>query len=455
MDPCLFLRILVGNFAIKFPANSKQSSSTASHTSTSPYYCKIRLSNRSNNQFPVHLAKIPLLSPQQQEPQHGSLSNSLAACFTLNETQIKNYSVPSENPPKLKIDIFKGSQGMSCGLLTGGKLLGRVSVTLGDLGESETRKRVIHSGWVSVGGGKKGSSAEFHLRVRAEPDPRFVFQFGGEPECSPQIFQVQGNTRQAVFTSKFSGCRNAGDRNLGTMTSMSEPGTPRNWLPSLGSNKDQSLKERKGWSITIHDLSGSPVAMASMVTPFVPSPRSDQVSKSNPGAWLILRPGHGTWNPWGRLEAWRDNSHSDAVSYRFDLLHDTATPTTVANSTISGKTGGKFTIDMSSSEATPVNSPHSSCDFGSGSASGSWSSSDFGSLPQVLYRGFVMSSSVEGAGKCSKPEVEVGVQHVTCTEDAAAFVALGAAMDLSMDACKSFSHRLRKELRQQSQGSVV
>lgn len=52
-------------------------------------------------------------------------------------------------------------------------------------------------------------------------------------------------------------------------------------------------------------------------------------------------------------------------------------------------------------------------------------------------------------GKSGKPTVEVGVKHVTCTEDAAAFVALAAAMDLSMDACGSFSKKLRKELRQQ------
>lgn len=59
-----------------------------------------------------------------------------------------------------------------------------------------------------------------------------------------------------------------------------------------------------------------------------------------------------------------------------------------------------------------------------------------------------MSSTVAGDGKRSMPEVEVGVQHVSCTEDAAAFVALAAAMDLSMDACRSFSQKLRKELRQ-------
>lgn len=57
-----------------------------------------------------------------------------------------------------------------------------------------------------------------------------------------------------------------------------------------------------------------------------------------------------------------------------------------------------------------------------------------------------MSSTVEGEGKCSRPAVEVGVQHVGCTEDAAVFVALSAAIDLSMDACRLFSHKMRKEL---------
>ena len=57
-----------------------------------------------------------------------------------------------------------------------------------------------------------------------------------------------------------------------------------------------------------------------------------------------------------------------------------------------------------------------------------------------------MSAVVEGEGRCSKPTVEVGVAHVGCAEDAAAFVALAAAVDLSMDACRLFSHKLRKEL---------
>lgn len=61
------------------------------------------------------------------------------------------------------------------------------------------------------------------------------------------------------------------------------------------------------------------------------------------------------------------------------------------------------------------------------------------------FRGFVMSSNVEGEGKVSKPMVQVAVQHVTCMEDAALFIALSAAIDLSMDSCRLFTHKLKKE----------
>ncbi|KAE8674355.1 hypothetical protein F3Y22_tig00111758pilonHSYRG00188 [Hibiscus syriacus] len=66
-----------------------------------------------------------------------------------------------------------------------------------------------------------------------------------------------------------------------------------------------------------------------------------------------------------------------------------------------------------------------------------------------------MPLTVDSMGKFSRTEVEVGGHHATCTVDAAAFVALAAAMDLSMDACPSFSRKLRKELRQQTEEFVV
>ncbi|XWS62496.1 hypothetical protein CRYUN_Cryun06bG0016100 [Craigia yunnanensis] len=467
MDPCPFVRILVGNLALKFPVSTKPSLSRI-HPSTSPCYCKIKLKN-----FPHQVATIRFIQSQEdsngQNPEsNNSFQKSIAACFSLSKSQVDRIISRGGSSYKLSIEVYAEPDGSTCGL-TSRKLLGRVSVPL-DLRGAESRPSVVHNGWIAIGqnrSNKNGSSAQLCLTVRTEPDPRFIFQFGGEPECSPQVFQVQGSVKQAVFTCKF-GFRSLSDRNLGSRSSLPESNTSRNWLPSVKTDKDKSSKERKGWSITIHDLSGSPVAMASMVTPFVPSPGSDRVSRSNPGAWLILRPGCGTWKPWGRLEAWREPGFTDALGYRFDFFNDdiaaTGTTTTVASSTLSTKLGGKFTMDMTTNIATPSISPQSSCDFGSGSRSwsrpGSGSGSDFGfgvSLsPQSLHGGgFVMSSTVEGAGKCSKPEVEVGVQHVTCTEDAAAFVALAAAMDLSMDACRSFSQKLRKELRQQTQNFVV
>lgn len=93
------------------------------------------------------------------------------------------------------------------------------------------------------------------------------------------------------------------------------------------------------------------------------------------------------------------------------------------------KKGGKFSIDGS----TPSR----------------------GLVPQAWpVEGFVMGSTVEGEGKVSKPVVQVAVQHVSRMADAALFIALSAAIDLSMDACQVFSRKLRKELCHEDRDSV-
>lgn len=192
----------------------------------------------------------------------------------------------------------------------------------------------------------------------------------------------------------------------------------------MGSERDHLGRDkRKGWTVTIHDLSGSPVAAASMITPFVPSPGSDRVSRSNPGAWLILRAtGSSTsnWKPWGRFEAWRERGPIDALGYKFELVTDNGpnNGVLIAESCISVRKGGQFRIDPSVG------------------VSRSW----------PFVGGFVMESTVEGEGRVSRPTVQVGVQHVSCMGDVALFIALSAAVDLSMDACQLFSHKLRKEL---------
>lgn len=439
MDPCPFVRLLVGNLALKVPVASKPARSVV-HPSSSPCFCKIKLKN-----FPLQTAVVPFIPPENQFPD-GQVQ-TLAASFHLSKADLEKLAAKSIFAGKLclKIAVYTGRRGTTCGV-NSGRLLGRVTVPL-DLAGTETRPCVFHNGWISVGKGTKGSSAQFHLNVKSEPDPRFVFQFDGEPECNPQVFQIQGSIRQPVFTCKFS-FRNTGGPNQRSRSLQSETISSRTWLSSFGSERERPGRERKGWSITVHDLSGSPVAAASMVTPFVASPGSDRVSRSNPGSWLILRPGDGTWKPWGRLEAWRERGSSDGLGYRFELIPDTnggmgAAGIVLSESTLGSNKGGKFVIDLgggSNGRATPGSatspacSPRSSGDFG------------YGLWPYCSYRGFVMSATVEREGKCSKPSVEISVQHVNCTEDAAAFVALAAAVDLSMDACRLFSHKLRKEL---------
>ncbi|KAJ0582988.1 hypothetical protein HanHA300_Chr04g0158151 [Helianthus annuus] len=380
MDPCPFVRLVVGSLALKFSGNPPLPSTT--------YYCKIKLNNS-----PTQIADVPYCPDNTTQ-----VSDQVQTCFSFKKSEFEKLSNGC-----LKIEVYSGRSGNPICGVGSGKLLGVVSVAL-----DSDDNWVLQNGWVGLGDKKK--SVQLHLNVWVEPDPRFVFEFEDEPECSPQVFQVNGNVRQAVFSCKFS---------------FRDSNEAAKWTK----DKVKPVKERKGWSITIHDLSGSPVAMASMVTPFVPSNGSDDVRRSNPGAWLILRPGHNTWKPWGRLEAWRESTN---LGYRFEVLPDAGIEAiTLSSSAISSKHGGKFTIDIGNGWGSPMTTP-----------TGSFDSS--GSEDIWMYQGgFVMSSKVGG-----RPEVEIGVQHVTCTEDAAAFVALAAAVDLSVDACQPFSRKLRKELRQ-------
>ncbi|KAI3460111.1 hypothetical protein Pfo_016774 [Paulownia fortunei] len=445
MDPCPFVRLTVGNLALKIPVATKPARS-AVHPSSSPCFCKIKLKS-----FPLQNAVVPYIPPENAQFPDGN-SQALAASFHLSKPDLDRLSGKSSlfstsKRPQLKISVYSGRRGSTCSV-NSGRLLGKISVPL-DLAAAESRAVVFHNGWINVGKETKGV-AQFHLNVKAEPDPRFVFEFDRDPECSPQVFQIRGTIRQPVFTCKFS-FRTA-DRNQRSRSLPSEYSSgARGWLSSFGSERERPGKERKGWSITIHDLSGSPVAAASMVTPFVASPGSDRVSRSNPGCWLILRPGDGTWKPWGRLEAWRERGAADGLGYRFELIPDSAAAAGIvlAESTLSCSKGGKFLIDLNAN-GTPAGTPRSAAASPGCSPRGS---GDFGNglWPYCMYRGFVMSARVEGEGsngrgKTAAPLVEVSVQHVNCTEDAAAFVALSAALDLSMDACRLFSHKLRKEL---------
>ncbi|KAG6498281.1 uncharacterized protein LOC121989646 [Zingiber officinale] len=431
MDRCPFIRIIVGNLALKVlvpPAPS-----------ASPCFAKIRF-----GKFPQQTANVPIIASDGNSVLDNT--DSIAGLFHLSKADLDRIAgksslfASSASRDKLNVSVYTGSQSQGGSFwLSSGKLLGKFTMRLdlkGIAKDGGTREAMeFHSGWVSIG--KKtakigkgspssswSSEAQLYLTVKAEPDPRFVFEFDGVPECSPQVLQVKGKMRQPVFTCKFS-CRNAVDRDICSRAAVSESRSSRKWLSSFGSEREQPGKERKGWSVTIHDLSGSPVALASMVTPFVATPGTDRVNRSNPGAWLVLRPVDGTWTPWGRLEAWRERGGAgagDNLGYRFALLPDDTVGTSInlSESTISTVKGGQFVIDL-----TGATGP----------------SRHFSS-----HRGFVMSVTVAGEGRGGRPTVEVAAQHIGYSEDAAVFVALAAAVDLSMDACRLFSQRLRKGL---------
>lgn len=423
MDPCPFVRLIVESLALKLPAVSKPAGPGV-HPSTSPCFCTLHITDHPS---PLQTAPLPLASSSSpvtaltETPDPASLS--LPVVFSLDQKALAQKL-------SLIVSVYSGRTGSTCGF-SAGRQLGRVRVAV-DVETATARAMVMQSGWVSLGSGR--SVARLHLVVRAEPDPRFVLQFGGEPECSPVVYQMQGGgsggglIRQPVFSCRFSADRRRNTRSRSLPPESSRNGVIRGWLASFGSERDHHRREqRKGWTVTIHDLSGSPVAAASMITPFVPSPGSDRVSRSNPGAWLILRAtgsSASSWKPWGRLEAWRERGPFDALGYRFELVTDNGGPNNgvlIAESSVSVRKGGCFMIDPS---------------VGGDAVSRSW----------PFVGGFVMESTVEGEGKISKPTVQVGVQHVSCMADVALFVALSAAVDLSMDACQLFSRKLRKEL---------
>ncbi|PQQ10670.1 uncharacterized protein Pyn_18956 [Prunus yedoensis var. nudiflora] len=395
MDPCPFVRLNVDSLALKLP-HATRPAGPGVHSSTTPCFCELKIKN-----FPSQTALLTLSnSLSDSSPPDSSTS---APGFHVDSTLLRRLS---GKPVTLRVSVYTGRMGRTCGV-TSGKLLGRVHLSI-DLDSARVHPTVIHNGWMKLGKDREKPSARLHLTVRAEPDPRFVFQFGGEPECSPVVFQIQGrDIRQPVFSCKFSADRNSRFRSLQSdFTSMNN----RGWMRTFSGDRERPGRERKGWMITIHDLSGSPVAAASMITPFVPSPGSDRVSRSNPGAWLILRP-HGfsvsSWKPWGRLEAWRERGPIDGLGYKFELVTDNgpSSSITIAEGTMSVKKGGQFCIDSSLMRDSALNS-------------------------RSPVKGFVMGSTVEGEGKVSKPSVQVGVQHVTCMADAALFVALSAAIDL-------------------------
>ncbi|KAF8747277.1 hypothetical protein HU200_013267 [Digitaria exilis] len=399
MDPQPFVRLSVGQLGLKLPGGN---ASTSKAAATRLCDCEIRLGG-----FPVQTAQVPLIhSSEFIDP----FTN--AAVFSLDESDLKAMASPGSffrRAPRrsssscLEVAVYLARFGARCGVAWRKQLVGVFRVELASSEEWREGKPVLlHHGWAGIGKGE--ARPELHVRVKMEADPR---------------------------------------------PSQSDSLGGQYWSSSSGSEEkdmvEMARRERKGWKVAIHDLSGSAVAAAFMATPFVPAPGGDTVARSNPGAWLIVRAdttgSSDSWHPWGRLEAWRESSSSspapassrDTVRLRLHLLPDGQINdcVLVSETPLSSEKGGEFSIDMDR-ELSPVMAAaaeHCAASLGEVCAGG----------------GFVMSCRVEGEARSSRPLVQLAMRHVTYMEDAAMFVALAAAVDLSVKACRPFPRKPNKK----------
>ncbi|GLT58973.1 hypothetical protein SLA2020_344870 [Shorea laevis] len=420
MDPQAFTRLSIGSLGLRFRASTLNSSKSGANAFPSPCSCEIRLRG-----FPIQTTSVPLVSCPEATPD----IHSIASSFYLEEADVKALLTPGcfySSHASLEITVFTGKKGLYCGRGVKKQQIGTFKLNVGpEWGEG--KPVILFNGWIGIGknkndGGKLG--AELHLRVKLDPDPRYVFQFEDVTRLSPQIVQLQGSIKQPIFSCKFS-------RDSYGRVAQGDP------LSTYCSEIETERRERKGWKVKIHDLSGSAVAAAFITTPFVPSTGCDWVAKSNPGAWLIVRPDvcrPESWLPWGKLEAWRERGIRDSICCRFHLLSEgqDGGEFLMSEILINAERGGEFFVDtdrQTRTPAIPIPSPQSSGDFSTLSPIGA---------------GFVMSCRVQGEGKSSKPLVQLAMRHVTCVEDAAIFMALAAAVDLSIEACRPFRRRFRR-----------
>ncbi|XP_075647211.1 uncharacterized protein LOC142618094 isoform X2 [Castanea sativa] len=350
MDPQAFIRLSIGSLGLRIPGAALNSVNSEIHVVSSPCSCEIRLRG-----FPMQTTPVPFVTSPEAAPD----SHSIASSFYLDESDLKALLAPGcfySTHACLEIAVFSERKGSHCGVGTKRQQIGtfklEVSPEWGD-----GRPVILYNGWIGIGKSKQESGrpgAELHLRVKLDPDPRYVFQFEDVTKLSPQIVQLQGSIKQPIFSCKFS-------------------------------------RER---------------------------PES--------------------WQPWGKLEAWRERGIRDSVCCRFRLLSEghEGGELLMSEIYINSEKGGEFFIDtdrqMREAAASPIPSPQSSGDFAALS---------------LVVGGFVMSCRVQGEGKSSKPLVQLAMRHVTCVEDAAIFMALAAAVNLSIEACRPFRRRIKRSSR--------
>ena len=199
MDPQAFIRLSVGSLGLRVPKSASIPTKSELHAFSSPCSCEIRLRG-----FPAQSTSVPLISSPDATPD----SNTIASSFYLEESDLKALLAPGcfyNTHACLEVCVFTGRKGTHCGVGVKRQQIGTFRLQVGP--EWGERKPVIlFSGWIGIGKNKPDTGkpgVELHLRVKVDPDPRYVFQFEDLTKLSPQIVQLQGSIKQPIFSCKF------------------------------------------------------------------------------------------------------------------------------------------------------------------------------------------------------------------------------------------------------------
>ncbi|KAF3338054.1 hypothetical protein FCM35_KLT18641 [Carex littledalei] len=383
---CNLFRLVISNLILRLPLPHGGSTESGSMQSHQSIFCKIFFKRHS-----CKISDIPAFFSNGQEM--AALLSKPAAVFDLSDAEMSSLS-SSKKPVNLTFELHvRSTGGPACGFSTD-RLLGTLTLPLDFRPVRHDQETWFHCGWLDLDKKAKKenrlgvSSRQLHVSVRAEPDQRLSLKFTGSLKGNVEIFYVHGSTPQPAFTSTFTW-------GPGLEANLVLPDKPakglNGWLRQQLCSGEKKVELRSGWSVTICDASGSPVAVATMVVPYVP--------KMQPLAWLIEQLGDNEWVPWGRLAAWHA-APDPCIHIRFEKATDGRPFEWLVNPNQTGI----LSIDYKASRRG----------------------------------GFVVSTSVGGEGSRAQPTVEVSTTHVNCTEDAASYVALAAAINLSVDACRPF-----------------
>lgn len=200
MDPQAFIRLSIGSLGLRLSGTTLNGTKSGISALSSPCLCEIRLRG-----FPVQTSSVPFIS----SPEATVDIHNVASSFYLEESDLKALLEPGcfyAPHACLEIVVFTGHKGGHCGVGIKRQQVGTFKLEVGpEWGDG--KPVTLFNGWIGIGKNKQDTGkpgAELHLRVKLDPDPRYVFQFEDKTKLSPQIVQLQGNIKQPIFSCKFS-----------------------------------------------------------------------------------------------------------------------------------------------------------------------------------------------------------------------------------------------------------